>query len=214
MKKLFKWSTLLLAATVLFQVSCDNTSDPVPEALPDPTGKWFLSSTTLVDGDASTTDIDDLVVSNALGQGPATIEAGDTQLTFLLISGFLLNAACDEAALDADGYFLELTKEDGVQKLYFGCIVGTNVTSTESGSWSLVKDGDSYTITLNVAVGGTTLPINFVNFELAASTTSFTGTAVGYPMVKDALVDIGTPLPDESLNIQFLIADMEYIKLP
>lgn len=212
MKNLLKWAAFLLVATLLFQ-SCDEEDPVEPDPLPDPTGQWVLTAATLVDGNVSTPETaDPLVVQNAAGPGMALeVPVGDSQLTLGLITNFLLGAAC-ETPTASSSYYLELTAEtiDGneVRTLYFGCVDGSSDVKEESGSWTVVENADgSYTITLVVSVAGTDLPIAFNNFVLNASSTQFSGTAVGYPMVADAASDIGPT------NIQFLVADMTFTAL-
>jgi hypothetical protein len=219
MKNLFKWTSLLLVAILVLNVSCDEDSPNPVDNTPDPTGKWVLVSAELIDGNSATPDVaEDLVVSNVLGPGEATIPVGDTQTTLALLTGFLLNAACEDVTAEPDGYFLELTTEGSDNKLYFGCLDGMNESKEESGSWNIIDNGDNtYNIVLTVAVGDASLPINFVNFVVAPGKVSFSGTAVGFPYVKDGLVDIGDLInPDDptSVNLQVITTDMQFVPLP
>ena len=196
MKNLFKWTTLLVALTVIFQISCGEDEDPTP-SLPDPTGKWVLSSATLVSPDP-------LVIKNFTTDGEnfqdLSIDAGasSTQMTTLLVSGALAGRAC----ADPDNYstfYLELTS-DG--KLIFTC--PNESVAEEGGSYVVLESDGEYSITLNVSAAGTTLPITVSDFVLAEDKSTFTGTASGYPMV----VDFTQELSQE--NLQFLSTTMVF----
>jgi len=201
MKNVFKLSTLLLVFFIFGQVACNKGTDPAPEPeKPDPTGKWALKSAKLVEPDP-------LVITNFTtdGQNFMTLEipAGDTQNTTMLVGGALAGAACQDPNNYAQ-FHLELTSAG---RLLFNC-PPENV-SEDSGSWSVIKDADgNYTIiNLSVNVGDSGIPVQITveNFQMAADGKSFTGTAKGYPMVKDFITPIG---PD---NIQFLTSDLEFV---
>ncbi len=200
MKNVFKLSTLLLVFFIFGQVACNKGTDPAPEPeKPDPTGKWALKSATLVEPD--TLYIQNFPMDTMLITLP--IPAGDTELTTMLVGGALAGAACQDPT-NYSQFNLELTA-DG--KLLFNC--PPESITEESGTWSVIKDADgNYTIiNLSVNVGDSGIPVQITveNFKMAADGKSFTGTAKGYPMVKDFITPIG---PD---NIQFLTSDLEFV---
>ena len=199
MKNAFKLSSLLFVGLILFQVSCSDDAEPTPDPLPDPTGSWVLQKATLVTPDP-------LLVKNYTTDGQnfvdLSVPAGDFQTTTLLVGGALAGAACENPA-NYGGFYLELVS-DGT--LDFHCPAEDFVE--EQGSWVVLETAGSYSITLNVVAAGTTLPITFKNFVLAADGSNFTGQASGYPMVKDLSMDLSAD------NLQFLTVDMVFVAKP
>jgi hypothetical protein len=68
--------------------------------IPDPTGKWALTSATLVDGNAGTADADPLVIANLdlIGMPDEPIPVGDVVRATTLVSGSLADLACADPA--------------------------------------------------------------------------------------------------------------------
>jgi hypothetical protein len=215
MKKAFKLSSLLLVSVVLFQLACSDDDVPPVDNTPDPTGNWSLTLATLVDGNASTPEeADPLVIANlaAIGMPDEPIPVGDYERTSALVGGALAGTACD-IPTNALTFFIELRADN---RLLFHCPAEDNIVDDVLNVWVVAEDIDnpgSYSVTLKVVVAGTALPITIVNFEISADGKTFTGRALGYPMVKDLAFDIGedmNPGGDANLNIQFISTDMVF----
>ncbi len=210
MKNVFKLSSLLVVVLVLFQFSCKEEETPVEPTIPDPSGKWALTSATLVDGNSATETADSLIVQNFTTDGQTfftlKLPVGEMETTSALVGGALAATTCQNPA-NYGTFYIELTADNNA--LVFNC-AGESITAT-AGSWSVLKDSDgNYTIlNLSVNLEGVPVPvqINLQNMEISA--TSLTGRAVGYPMKVDFLKDISEPG-----NLQTMTTDMVFTKVP
>jgi len=205
MKNLFKLSSFLVFASVLFQISCSSDPAPVEPTIPDPSGKWALTMATLVDPNP-------LVIENFTDgtTAPAQIQvpAGETgtQMTTLLVGGALAATTCQDPANYAT-FYIELTADNNA--LIFNC-AGESISDT-AGSWSVIKDtaGEYTILNLSVNLEGIPVPVQINLQDMVISATSLTGTAVGYPMKVDFLKDIS-----ETGNLQTMTTDMVFTKVP
>lgn len=200
MKNVYKLSSLLLVVLLVFQISCSDDDTPAP--VDDLVGKWALSSATFIATNDAPTDLLEITNFPTVG-GLITLQVPtDNSITELTV-GAIADGVCTDVANYATLY-IELTA-DG--KLFLNCAAEMN--SEESGSWIRTEDPTLGTvITLNVSAGGTTVPISYSNFVMAANKAQFSGRTQGFPMVKDFPTDLGPT------NIQFLTADMEFTRVP
>ena len=201
MKNAFKLSSLLFVGLILFQVSCSE-DDPAPAPVDEIIGKWALSSATYISDNVPATDV--LTITNfPTLQGPITLELPTGADVTAIVVGAMANGVCTDPTNYAT-FFLELTA-DG--KLYLNC--PAEMVSEASGTWAKTEDSTNGTvITLNVEAAGTTLPISFVNYNMASDKGSFTGTTSGYPMVIDFAEDLS------ATNLQFLTSNMGFTRIP
>ena len=208
MKNAFKLSSLLLISVVLFQLSCSDDPAPPVDNTPNPTGKWQLATATLVDGNVGTAVPEPLVILNAVLAGlPESIPVGDVVSTTTVVGGALAGPVCEDVPAGIATFYIDLVADNTIT---FNC-PAEGVISTDPNTWVVVEDPNnagSYSITLTVVVGGTALPITIVDFEISADGNTFTGRAIGYPMVANILEPIGPT------NIQFISTDMVFTALP
>lgn len=212
MKNLFKLSSLLFVGLVLFQISCSDDAAP-PEPVPDPSGLWVFQSATLVDGNASTPDIDPLVIQNFTTNGmdffELTVDPGDVATTTQLVAGALAATVClDPTGASYASFFIEFVADGN---LLFSCPADDPpVADVDMGGWTVEKDADGkYTLfNLTAVLPAGTLTIIIDDFALSADGNTFTGRALNYPMKVDF-----TQLFTLD-NAQFLVADLVLVKKP
>lgn len=195
MKNLFKFSSYLLAAALVFNIACSDDEEPAPDNTPDVAGEWVFATATLVDGNAQTTDAEELTIANY----PASpIAVNDVQNTSVIIGGVLAGAACTDVA-DAAGFYIELAADGG---LNFYCPMADEVN--EEGSWNLIEDGGEYTLALSVDIdgNGVTIPVNNIQVIENATGRGLTGQAFGFPIPADVAQPIGLT------NLQFVTVDI------
>ncbi len=196
MKNLYKLSSLLLVALLVFQLSCSEDETPAPDNTSSPVGEWTLATATLVDGNAQTTDVaEDLTVANY----PVNpIPVGDVQNTSVLVGGALAKRVCEETA-NFGGFYIELATNG---KLIFYCPAEEVVD--DSGSWTISEQDGSYTVSLNVTTDAGPFSIFVTDFEVAADGSTMTGRATNYPMVQDLAGDLALD------NLQVIVVDLAF----
>ncbi len=204
MKNVFKLSSLLFVGLVLFQVSCKKDEPAPADPLPDPAGKWALTSAVLVEPNPLT--ITSFPVNDTTF---ITLEvpagADGAQTTTMLVGGALAATTCTDPANYAS-FYIELTADNNA--LVFNC-AGEGSSGT-AGTWAVEKASDgTYTLTLSVSLQGISQPVPIILEGMELTDTTLSGRAVGYPMKKDFLKDISEPG-----NLQTMTTDMTFTKVP
>jgi hypothetical protein len=201
MKNVYKLSSLLLVALLVFQLSCseDETPAPVDELV----GNWQVSNAVFNSTSVEPTGV--MVIENFPTTAPEPLQVPAGIAITDVVIGAIADGVC-ASPLEYGTSFLELTAEG---QLFINC----GSASELSGSWIRTEDPTLGTvITLNVSAGPTTVPISFSSYVMSADKNQFSGVTAGFPMVRDYNVDIGEPL-NGGLNLQFLNLNMEFTRL-
>ena len=201
MKRFLRIQLAMLVALAFTMAACSEDEEPAPTA-PDISGTWAMTASTLVEPSPMTVKN----VPTPAGPMDVTWNAGDDVLA--LTGSALAAYGCADPA-QYSTFVLELTASPA-NEIYFNCVGEGNRFSV--GSYTLRDtDGDGVftELGLNIQLPDVAIPINLTMPDAQITDTKISGSIPGYPMKKDASLD----LDDPSGNLQLITTTIEFTKV-